>query len=82
MDVEVISISKFKATCLSLLTRVKQTGKSILVTRRGEPIALVQPPPSPRRPESWIGAFRSEGEIVGDVISPAVDEDQWEILAK
>jgi hypothetical protein len=33
---ETISISKFKATCLRLLDNVKKTGKSILVTRKGD----------------------------------------------
>jgi len=43
---ETISISKFKATCLRLLDSVNKTGKSIIVTRKGEPIALVTPPPA------------------------------------
>ncbi|MBW2337861.1 MAG: type II toxin-antitoxin system Phd/YefM family antitoxin, partial [Deltaproteobacteria bacterium] len=38
---ETIPISKFKATCLRLLDNVNKTGKSIIVTRNGEPIALV-----------------------------------------
>ena len=33
---EVVTISKFKATCLALLGNVKDTGRSILVTRRGD----------------------------------------------
>jgi prevent-host-death family protein len=50
---ETISISKFKATCLRLLDNVNKTGKSIIVTRNGEPIALVTPPP--RRPNLTNG---------------------------
>lgn len=77
---EQVPISKFKATCLALLDRVKRTGQPILVTRRGEPIAQVLPPPPPEHPASWLGAFRETGRIVGDILSPAVEEEEWEIL--
>jgi len=82
MEEEVVTISKFKATCLALLGNVKDTGRSILVTRRGEPVALITPPPKPNKPESWLGMFQSEGKIAGDVISPVINENQWEILIK
>ena len=75
-----VPISKFKATCLSLLRRVKQTGKPILVTRRGEPIAQILPPPFPEQPDSWLGSMRGTGRIVGDILGPAVPEREWETL--
>jgi len=78
---EQVPISKFKATCLALLDRVKRTGQPILVTRRGEPIAQILPPPPPERPASWLGAFRKTGRIVGDILSPAIEEE-WEILKR
>ncbi|NQU64867.1 MAG: type II toxin-antitoxin system prevent-host-death family antitoxin [SAR324 cluster bacterium] len=79
---EVIAISEFKATCLKTLEQVKQTGNSVLVTRRGEPIALVTPPPPPQKPSNWLGLFRNQGEIIGDIISPVLDEKEWEVLTK
>lgn len=80
MENEVVTISKFKATCLALLDKVKRTGQPILVTKRGEPIALVSSPPKPERPPSWVGSFRHKGKIVGDVMAPVLDESEWEIL--
>ena len=77
---ETISISKFKATCLRLLDNVKKTGKSILVTRKGEPIALVTPPPPPPKPDQWLGCMKGRIEITGDVISPVLEEKEWEVL--
>ena len=82
IEEEVVTISKFKDKCLALLNNVKNIGRSILVTRRGEPVALITPPPKPQKPESWLGMFQSEGKIVGDIISPIVNENQWEVLTK
>ena len=53
---EQVPISKFKATCLSLLDKVKRTGQPILITRKGDPIAQVIPPVPPTPPESWLGS--------------------------
>jgi prevent-host-death family protein len=41
---EEIAISKFKATCLAVLERVRRTGKPIRVTRFGQVVAAVVPP--------------------------------------
>jgi prevent-host-death family protein len=78
---ETIAISKFKATCLAVLERVRRTGEPILVTRYGEPVAEVIPPPVPARPENWLGSFRDRGEILGDIVAPATSEDEWEVLS-
>ncbi|MBM3790981.1 MAG: type II toxin-antitoxin system Phd/YefM family antitoxin [Acidobacteria bacterium] len=75
-----ISISDFKATCLAVLDRVKRTGQPILVTRRGEPIAQVIPPPPEARPQSWLGCMAGKATVVGDVVSPATEEVEWEAL--
>jgi len=80
MSEEIVTISKFKATCLALLSKVKRTGQPILVTRKGDPIALITPPPQPEKPASWLGAFQNRGKIIGDIISPALDEKDWEVL--
>ena len=77
---ERVTISKFKATCLALLEKVKRTGEPILVTRKGEPVAQVIPAPPPEKPKAWRGSFQSSGKIVGDIISPALNESDWEIL--
>ncbi|MGD8334237.1 MAG: type II toxin-antitoxin system prevent-host-death family antitoxin [Desulfobacterales bacterium] len=77
---ESIPISKFKATCLRLLDNVKKTGNSILVTRKGEPIALVTPPPPPPKPDRWLGCMQDTIKIKGDIISPVLNEKAWEAL--
>ena len=82
MDTEIVTISEFKATCLSLLKKVRRTGEPILVTLRGEPVAMVVPPPEPKHDDSWIGCLKSSGKILGDIVSPASEESDWEVLEK
>ncbi|MBS0325521.1 MAG: type II toxin-antitoxin system Phd/YefM family antitoxin, partial [Proteobacteria bacterium] len=41
---DVIPVSRFKATCLAVVQRVQRTGRSILITRYGKPVAEVVPP--------------------------------------
>ena len=77
---ETVPISKFKATCLALLEKVKRTGQPLLITRRGEPIAEVVPAPAGNPRGSWLGSFASSGRIVGDIVAPAASESDWETL--
>ena len=77
---ETVPISKFKATCLALLDKVKRTGQPILVTRKGDPIAQVIPPiPSPP-PQSWLGSMKETGQIHDDIVAPATDPAEWDVL--
>ena len=75
-----IPISKFKATCLAILKRVRNTRKPIRITRFGEPVADVVPPAVDPPPKGWLGAMRGTAVILGDIVSPAADEDEWEAL--
>ena len=74
-----IAISEFKAKCLALLDQVQKTKRPIRVTRRGKPVAEVVPA-TPAHSADWIGSMKDEIEIVGDIVSPASDADDWEVL--
>lgn len=77
---DTITVSKFKATCLSALDRVRRTGRPLLITKRGEPLAQVLPPP--KKEPSTMSAFgcMADGvEEIGDVVEPLGAED-WEAL--
>jgi prevent-host-death family protein len=75
-----IAISEFKAKCLALLERVRSTKEPIRITRFGKPVAEVVPPTSVQDRAAWIGSMKHSFEIKGDIISPATDADDWEVL--
>jgi prevent-host-death family protein len=77
---EKIAISKFKATCLAVLERVRKTGKPVLVTRFGQPVAELVPPRASHRQKRWVGSLTGTGEITGDIVSPASEEGDWDAL--
>jgi prevent-host-death family protein len=78
--VEEIAISEFKAKCLALLEQVRKTRKPIRVTRFGKPVADVVPPaPCPQK-ANWLGSLTDTMEITGDIVSPIIEETDWEAL--
>ncbi|MGH9656835.1 MAG: type II toxin-antitoxin system Phd/YefM family antitoxin [Bryobacteraceae bacterium] len=71
-----IAISKFKATCLAVLEDVRRTGKPVLVTRFGKPVAEIVPPKAPQK-NSWLGCMRGSMEITGDIVGPVGAFEGW-----
>jgi prevent-host-death family protein len=72
-----VAVAQFKATCLRLLEEVRR-GHPILVTKRGKPIAQILPPPPAAG--AWRGSMKGTGKIVGDIVAPASNPDDWSAL--
>jgi prevent-host-death family protein len=77
---ESIPVSKFKATCLAVMQRVKRTGRPVLVTRFGQPVAAVAPPPRTASKSDWLGAMAGRAKITGDIVGPVADAKTWSAL--
>jgi prevent-host-death family protein len=79
---EEVAISEFKAKCLALLERVRQTKKPLPITRFGKPVAEVVPPSPDTGQGEWIGSMKDTMHMLGDIVSPVVDEADIEALRK
>jgi prevent-host-death family protein len=79
---ETLAISKFKASCLAVLERVRRTRRPILITRFGEPVAEILPPSAAPRPYGCLGCMKGTGRIRGDIVQPVVSASEWEVLGK
>lgn len=77
VSMETMAISKFKATCLAVLQRVRTTGEAVRITRRGEPVADIVPPGPPERSEGWLGTMSDRARITGDITTPGSELVPW-----
>jgi len=77
---ESMAISKFKATCLATLERVRKTGRPVRVTRFGAPVADIVPPAAAAPAAPWVGSLRGTLALDHDIVAPASDEAAWDVL--
>ena len=80
MKSRVVSATEFKAKCLALLDEIHHNGGTIIVTKRGRPMATI----GPVRRRQWKSP---EGAWIGKVHIPvdritADTADRWEVLGQ
>lgn len=68
MEDSSLPAGEFKATCLALMDEVAATGREVIITKRGKPVAKLVPYRAKRK--SIAGALAGTGEILGDIVSP------------
>ena len=72
---ETLSVSEFKAKCLSVMQDVNKQKKRVIITKRGKPIAEVIPHES----ENYEIPLEDTVVFMGDILAPVAEED-WEVL--
>lgn len=70
--------SEFKARCLKLMEQVADTHEPLIITKNGKPIAQLCPVITEQ--SRTIVGLHSDGEITGDLITPAVPAEDWDAL--
>ena len=63
-----IPAAVFKAECLKLMDEVARTGRPIVITKHGRPVAQLAPVPA--APKSSFGYMKNTLSIKGDVVAP------------
>ena len=77
---QTINASDFKARCLAILDRVRDTGEHVVILKRGQPVAELWPPTGSKTAFPQL-ELAGTVTVVGDIIGPAVPETDWESLA-
>jgi len=72
-----VSISEFKAKCLGLIEQVHKTRQPLRITRHGRVVAELIPA-GPDQKRKFLGGMAGTGKIVGDIVSPIIDLDEFE----
>ncbi|MDE0419122.1 MAG: hypothetical protein OXI95_19620 [bacterium] len=62
-------MSKFKAVRRAVLD---------LMGRMRKPVART--PPAPASTGEWLGAMQDDGEVRDDLVAPAADPSEWDVI--
>jgi len=76
-----MAAGKFKAQCLAVMDEVQAKREPVLLTKNGKPVAKLVPLELAEQQDP-LDAFRFPGkvEILGDIISPVTDLEDWDAL--
>ncbi|MDC9810792.1 MULTISPECIES: type II toxin-antitoxin system Phd/YefM family antitoxin [Rhizobium] len=76
----VVGAAEFKAKCLNLIDQLGKDDESIVITKRGRPVAVLSPAPDTRGRRSIIGAMKGSVLRYDDPLSPAVAPVDWDAV--
>ena len=71
---------QFKARCLSVMDDVNAIGEPVIITKRGTPVAKLVPVTSKK--QDLFGFMAGELKIIGDIESPVILLEEWEVMRK
>jgi antitoxin (DNA-binding transcriptional repressor) of toxin-antitoxin stability system len=74
-----ISASEFKAKCLALIDRVHAEGLTVVIRKRGKIVAKLVSETNVSESQPWL-TLRGESHFTGDPFSPAVSDDDLDLL--
>jgi prevent-host-death family protein len=69
----------FKANCLAVMDEVQAKRETVVITKRGKPVAKLVPVDA--QTDDLFDSFRGKVTIVGDIVSPALTLEEWGNLA-
>jgi len=79
-----MAAGEFKAKCLSVMDEVNETGRPVVVTKRGEPVIKVVPIRNGRRKkDDFLGRLEGIIKINGDpddLVKPIFPLEDWDML--
>lgn len=75
MKAKTIPAGTFKARCLAIMDEVASKRESVVITKRGKPVAKLVP--VEQQKDDIFGFFKGKGKILGDIVSPAFSPEEW-----
>lgn len=73
-----LAAGKFKAKCLAIMDEVQAKREPVLITKHGKPVAMLTP--VEEKDDPIFGCLAHMATITGDVVAPAFDLDEWDML--
>jgi prevent-host-death family protein len=79
MKTKTMPAGEFKAKCLKLMDQVQARRETVVITKRGKPVAMLVP--VKENPDSIFGFMKGKGKITGDIVGPILTLEEWGDLA-
>jgi prevent-host-death family protein len=70
-----MAAGEFKVHCLKVMDEVQSKRESVLITKRGKPVAKLVP--VEKETDDIFNFMKGKGSIVGDVVAPALTPEEW-----
>ena len=65
----------FKVHCLAVMDEVQGKRESVVITKHGKPVAKLVP--ADKHIDDIYDFLAGKGTITGDVVAPALSEEEW-----
>jgi prevent-host-death family protein len=76
-----LTAATFKKKCLAVIDDVHARKESVVITKRGKPVAKLVPMDDGEDQDSIFGFMKGKARIKGDVVRPALTRKEWGSLA-
>jgi prevent-host-death family protein len=70
-----MAAGSFKANCLAVMDEVQAKHETVVITKRGKPVAKLVPLNT--ETDEIYNFLAGKGTITGDIVSPAISPEEW-----
>jgi len=70
-----MAAGSFKVHCLAVMDEVQAKRESVLITKRGKPVAKLVP--ADKETDDIFGFLAGKGRVTGDIVSPVFSPEEW-----
>ncbi|HLX82522.1 MAG TPA: type II toxin-antitoxin system Phd/YefM family antitoxin [Terriglobales bacterium] len=65
----------FKARCLAVMDEVQAKRETVVITKRGKPVAKLVPADAEK--DDIYGLYKGKVKILGDIVGPILTPEEW-----
>jgi prevent-host-death family protein len=70
-----IAAGSFKVHCLAVMDEVQAKRETVVITKRGKPVAKLIP--ADQNADDIYGFLAGKGAVVGEVVLPVLSREEW-----
>jgi prevent-host-death family protein len=70
-----MAAGSFKTHCLAVMDEVQARKQTVVITKRGKPVAKLIP--VGKQTDDIFGFLAGKGKVTGDVVSPIISPEEW-----